>query len=351
MFSLKTAQLIIWIVNVKKMDKMNRRNFLSSAGLAVSGLLLGASTPIVTRKKEKGLRGTFSTNGNEISIYTKAKVKPTRIFHITDTHLSIDDERGLKYQGYSQRMAGAYKSNVHFRTGEDFSTKESFEWTLGQAKEEKADFLALTGDILSFPSQAAVDWVMDKLYETGIPFAFVAGNHDWHYEGMEGSADQLRDTWIEKHLNPMYQGNNPLFASYDVNGVRFVCIDNSTYEILPNQLQFFKKQTSSGVPIVLLLHIPLYMPGRGIWYGCAHPDWGEKSDENYTLEGREKWRKEGHTKTTFEFYNQVFRTANLLTILAGHTHQRALDVKNGITQVVSGHNATGYFSDITISAL
>ena len=93
------------------------------------------------------------------------------------------------------------------------------------------------------------------------------------------------------------------------------------------------------------------MPGRDIWYGCAHPDWGEKTDEYYTLEGREKWRKGGHTKTTFEFYNQVFRAANLLTILAGHTHQSALDVRSGITQVVSGHNATGCFSDITISAL
>lgn len=330
---------------------MNRRYFLSFAGLAASGALLGAFTPATKKKNAKDIRGTFSTMRNEISIFTKANIKPIRIFHITDTHLTIDDERGLKYQKFSRRMAGAYKSNIHFQTGEKYSTKESFEWTLNRATEEKADFLALTGDIFSFPSEAAVDWTLNKLNETGIPFAYVAGNHDWRYEGMEGSAIQLRNIWIEKHLKPMYQGKNPLFASYDINGIRFVCIDNSTNEILPEQLEFFKKQANSGIPIILMIHIPLYIPGRPMLYGCANPEWSEKTDVNYELERREKWRKGGHTKITFDFYDEVFRATNLLTILAGHTHHSALDVKKGITQVVSSLNATGYFSDIRISTL
>lgn len=330
---------------------MKRRYFISTAALTGAGLLFTAFTPAAKQKKLKDIKGTFSTLRNEISIYTKADVKLTRIFHITDTHLSIDDERGEKYQEFSRRMAGAYKSNIHFQSGENFSTKESFEWTLQRAKEEKADFLALTGDIFSFPSEAAVEWVLNKLNETGIPFAYVAGNHDWHYEGMRGSSTELRDTWIEKHLKSMYQDNNPLFASYDFNGLRFICIDNSTYEILPKQLQFFKKQVNSGVPIILMMHIPLYMPGRPMGYGCAHPEWSEKTDSNYEIERREKWREEGHTEVTFDFYNEVFRATNLLTILAGHTHRSTLDVKNGIPQLVSGHNASGYFSDIRVSTL
>jgi predicted MPP superfamily phosphohydrolase len=330
---------------------MNRRYFLSSTGLTASGLLVGAFTLFAKQKKAGDLRGTFSTQGNEISMYTKANVKPTRIFHITDTHLSIDDERGLKYREFSKRMAGAYKSNVHFQTGETYSTKESFTWTLQKAKEEKVDFLALTGDIFSFPSEAAVEWAMNKLKETGIPFAYVAGNHDWHYEGMNGSVTELREIWTEKHLKTMYQGNHPLFASYDLNGMRLICIDNSTYEILPEQLQFFREQAKMEEPMILLLHIPLYMPGRPIHYGCAHPDWSEKTDKGYRIERREKWPEKGHSKVTFDFYNEVFRAKNLLTILAGHTHQSAVDVKNGIPQVVSGHNATAYYSDIRISTL
>ncbi|SHJ23763.1 Calcineurin-like phosphoesterase [Tangfeifania diversioriginum] len=330
---------------------MNRRNFISIAGLTGTGLLFDAFSPAAKQKKLKDIRGTFSTLKNNISIFTKADVKSTHISHITDTHLSIDDKRGEKYLEFSRRMAGAYKSNIHFQSGESYSTKDSFEWTLKRAKEEKADLLALTGDIFSFPSEAAVEWVQDKLNETGIPFVYVAGNHDWHYEGMSGSSMKLRNIWTEKHLKAMYQGNNPLFASYDLNGIRFVCIDNSTYEILPQQLQFFKDMVNSGLPLILLMHIPLYMPGRPVGYGCAHPEWGENTDKNFDIERREKWRKGGHTKVTFDFYNEVFRTPNLLTILTGHIHQSTIDVKNGIPQVVSNLNATGYYSDIRISTL
>lgn len=330
---------------------MKRRNFLNSTALAGLGLTLTSFDSHSTEKEKKAIRGTFSINKNQVSIYTQASVAPTRIFHITDTHLSIDDERGTKYQEFSNRMAGAYKSNVHFQTGKKYSTQESFEQTLELAVKQKADFLALTGDIFSFPSEAGVEWALQKLNETGIPFAYVAGNHDWHYEGMQGSSQQLRETWTEKHLKPMYQGNNPLHASYDFNGIRFVCIDNSTYEILPEQLRFFKEQVKSGIPLILLMHTPLYMPGRSMGYGCANPGWSEKSDKNFEIERREKWKKGGHTKTTYNFHNEVFKASNLLTILAGHTHNPAIDVKNGIIQMVSGHNATGYYSDMQINSL
>ena len=330
---------------------MNRRNFLTTSALTGLGLSLSSFVPALFYKKQKEFRGTFSQTGNKVLIFAKTQVKPTRIFHITDTHLSIDDERGIKYQEYSKRMAGAYKSNTHFQTGEKFSTKESFELTLELAKKEQIDFLALTGDIFSFPSEAAVEWALHKLNDTGIPFAYVAGNHDWHYEGMKGSSQQLRNTWTEKHLKPMYQGNQPLYASYDLNGIRFICIDNSTYEIIPEQLHFFKSQINSNMPLVLLMHIPLYMPGRSMGFGCANPNWGEKTDKNFEIERREKWRKGGHTQSTMEFYDEVFKASNLLAIWAGHTHHQTVDVKNGIPQIVSAHNATGFYTEVSINSM
>lgn len=246
-------------------------------------------------------------------------------------------------------MGNAYKINKHFETGEDITCVQSFEQTLQRAKEQKADFLALTGDIFSYPSEAAVEWVSQKLKETNIPFGYVAGNHDWHYEGMPGSSSQLRKTWANERLKPMYQGNNYLYAAYDVNGTKMVFIDNSTYEIEPEQLDFFRQQIKSGSPLILFIHIPLYMPGRSMGYGCANPQWGEQTDKNFEIEQREKWRKGGHTQTTFSFYNEVFNAQNLLAIFAGHTHRPALDIKNNIPQVVSGHNATGYFTEIVLS--
>jgi predicted MPP superfamily phosphohydrolase len=330
---------------------MKRRNFINTTALAGLGLTFSSFDSDSTKKKAKAIRGTFSQNDNQVSIYTHAHVKPSRIFQITDTHLSMDDERGDKYQEFSKRMAGAYKSNTHFQTEKKYTTKESFEATLKLAKKEDVDFLALTGDIFSFPSEAAVDWALQQLNDTGIPYAYVAGNHDWHYEGMKGSSKQLRDTWTEKHLKPMYQGNHPLYAAYDFNGVRYVCIDNSTYEILPEQLDFFKQLAKSDLPMVLMMHIPLYMPGRSRGFGCANPSWGKESDKGYKVERRKKWRKGGHTKVTFNFYEEVFNAPNLLSVLAGHTHRATIDIKNGIPQIVSAHNATAYYLDLNIQTI
>ena len=328
---------------------MKRRNFLGATIVSGLGLPFYSFAAKNQTQSKTEMRDVFSMDKNIVNVFTNAEIKPTRIFHITDTHLALSDDRENPFRIYSERMGNAYKINKHFETDEDITCRESFEQTLQKAKEQKADFLALTGDIFSFPSEAAIEWVVQKLKETGIPFGYIAGNHDWHYEGMSGSSHQLREKWANERLNPMYQGNNYLFAGYEVNGVRMVFIDNSTYEILPEQLEFFKKQISSGKPVILYLHIPLYMPGRSMGYGCANPQWGEESDKGFEVERREKWRKGGHTPTTFSFYDEVFKAQNLLAVFAGHTHRPALDVKNNIPQIVSGHNATGYYTEINIS--
>ncbi len=330
---------------------MKRRDFLGAAIVSGLGLPFFSVAGKNQNEPNPGVRDVFSMDKNLVRVYTKAEIKPTRIFQITDTHLALEDEREVPFKKYSGRMGNAYKINMHFETGEAITCRESFEQTLQKAKEQEADFLALTGDIFSFPSEAAIEWVIEKLKETGIPFGYIAGNHDWHYEGMEGSSFKLRETWANERLRPMYQGNNYLFASYDVNGVKMVFIDNSTYEIVPEQLEFFKEQISIGMPMILNIHIPLYMPGRPMGYGCANPQWGEETDRGFEIEKREKWSKGGHTPTTFSFYEEVFNAQNLLAVFAGHTHRPALDVRNNIPQIVSGPNTTGYYTEINISKI
>jgi predicted phosphodiesterase len=328
---------------------MKRRRFLKTAFVASAALSpISLNAEPGEKRNTEVLRDTLSFDDHRLALFTRAPVRPTRVFHLTDTHLSLDDARGEPYRQYSRRMAGAYQRNTHFQTGETLTADESFTRTLKLAQQQQADFIVLTGDIFSFPSEAAIEWTYRQLKETGIPFAYVAGNHDWHYEGLPGSARALRAEWIRKRLRPMYQGHAPLAALYDLNGLRFVAIDDSTYEILPEQLDFFRAQVRTGIPFILLVHIPLYIPGRSVGYGCAHPDWGAQADKNYQIERRERWPEKGHTKTTLSFYEEVFRAPNLLAILAGHTHRLALDVRHGIPQVVGGANASGEYLDIQI---
>jgi predicted phosphodiesterase len=289
------------------------------------------------------VRGTYALDGNRVRFFCPAVHKPLKVMVIGDTHLFMDDARGEPFRSYSGRMAKGYNQTRHFKTGSATHPAESFEKTLALAKESRVNLLAMVGDIFSFPSQAAIEWASARLRDSGVPFLYVAGNHDWHYEGMAGSETSLRAEWSEKRLKPLYQGNHPLMGVCDINGIRFVAIDNSTYEILPEQLAFFRDQEASGRPLVLLMHIPLYAPGRDVGFGCGHPEWGAMRDRHWKTERRPRWPEAGHTATTLAFHREVFAAPSLLGVFAGHTHQQSLDCVNGTPQFVVAANAGGGF--------
>ncbi|MEL6672431.1 MAG: metallophosphoesterase [Bacteroidota bacterium] len=327
---------------------MKRRSFIKGTTTTLAGLGLTAKAyahPEPQANKEP-IKLCVTVDQEKVKVFSRVFQEKIKVVHIADTHLFRDDERGIPYQGYSNRMAKAYHQTTHFKTQAPTHPEEAFEQALAFAKSVEADVITLVGDIFSFPSEAAIEWVLAKLEATAIPYIYTAGNHDWHYEGMEGSLEALRDTWIEKRLKPLYQGNHPLMAAYDVKGVRCLAIDNSTYQINEEQLAFFREQVASGKPLVLLVHIPLYAPGKNISFGCGNPHWGASVDRNFALERRPKWPEKGHTQTTFAFHKAVFNAPNLLGIFAGHIHKNSLEMIKGKPQIVSDDNASGAYLDI-----
>lgn len=328
---------------------MQRRTFLTSAGavsLAGPFIVGERSSAADVAVQAASSNVVFSVDDHRVRFYSPAIEKPVHVLVVADTHLFLDDERGEPFRQYSARMAAAYHHTNHFLTGEPTNPEKSFRQAVQSAREERVDLLALVGDIVSFPSEAAIEWVASQLAPLECPYLYVAGNHDWHYEGMEGSLESLRGTWTERRLKPLYQGNHPLMAAYDVQGVRFLAIDNSHYEILPEQLEFFRRQAALDRPMVLFVHIPLYAPGRPVGFGCGHPDWGAASDRSHELERRPQWATSGHTQVTMDFHREVFSAPNLLGVFAGHIHRQSLDVINGVPQFVADANAIGAFLDV-----
>ena len=327
---------------------MKRRSFFKETTAALAGLGLTANSFVNTtnKKTKRPLKVCVTMDHEKVFFFAEEIKESIKVVHIADTHLFKDDERGIPFQEYSNRMAKAYNQTIHFKTRVQTDPEEAFAQTLDFAKEVGADVITLVGDIVSFPSEAAIEWVLSKLKDTGIPYIYTAGNHDWHYEGMEGALETLRDTWIEKRLLPLYQGNHPLMAAYDIKGIRFVAIDNSTYQINEKQLAFFIDHVDSGIPLILLVHIPMYAPGKKITFGCGNPNWGAATDNNFLLERRPKWPEKGHTKTTFNFYRKVFEAPNLLGIFAGHIHRNSIEIIKGKPQIVSDDNASGGYLDI-----
>ena len=325
---------------------MKRRTFL--AATAALGMPCGFAVSQASNASgaTPARRGSFAMDEHRVRFFTNAVSKPIRIIVVADTHLFTDDERGRPFQQYSARMAAAYNRTQHFQTGETTNPEQSFDRILEHAKKQDADLVALVGDIFSFPSEAAIEWVGEKLEASKLKYLYVAGNHDWHYEGMPGSLEELRATWIERRLKPLYQGKNPLMSAHDVGPIRFLAIDNSHYQILPEQLDFFRTQVKTQKPLVLTLHIPLFAPGRSMGFGCGNPGWGAKADRNYQLERRPRWPETGHSQTTMDFHREVFGAPNLLGVFAGHIHRSSADVINGIPQFVTDDNASGGFMEV-----
>ena len=293
----------------------------------------------------------FSYNAPSINIYSAAVEDTTRLFVISDTHLWISDEREEPYRENSKRMASAYNKTTHFQTGQPTNPEEAFRATAALAKAHKADAITLLGDMVSYPSERGVELVQEIMNSTGIKWYYTCGNHDWHYEGMEGDRLTLRGKWREERLLPLFGGKNPNGYVVDANGIQLLILDTSTYDVLPEQLALTKQVIASGKPFILLMHIPLYAPGRRVAYGIGHPDWGEKSDSGYKIERREQWPAEGHSQTDYDFYKAVTSAPNLLASISGHVHTNGVDIIEGKPHFTVEANARGAYYEVVIMPL
>lgn len=315
---------------------MNRRSFLAGtlAGLPALGMMGATQEPT----KSAFRRGTVFGDTNRFAFTCPELKKRVRAMLIGDSHIIDDDARGDPYKDYSKRMGA-----------NNYGQWESFSKSIDKAVEDKYDLILLAGDILSFPTELGVEKIKAKLDSCGIPWLYTSGNHDWHYEGVPGSDEQQRAEWAPKRLAPLYQGESYLMASRIVQGIRFVMIDNSTYKIVPEQLDFLRKELAHGDPTVLTLHIPLYMPGANI-FTCGNPRWGEAMDSLWKIERREPWDKAGQGETTFTFRREGLSAPNMLAVLAGHTHRMGWGSGFGATQLVTPNNGQkSAFLDLTFT--
>jgi len=315
---------------------MNRRNFLTGT---LAGLpLLGMTGTVREAAKAAFRRGTVSGEANLFVFICPELKKPVRDMLIGYSHISDDNSRGDPYKDYSKRMGAAHHGQW-----------ESFSKSIDRARKEAYDLILLAGDILSFPTELGVEKIKAKLDSCGIPWLYVSGNHDWHYEGVSGSDEQQRAEWAPKRLAPLYQGESYLMASRLVQGIRFVMIDNSIYKIMPEQLDFLRKELAHGDPTVLTIHIPLYLSGTDI-FTCGNPRWNETSDPYWQIERREPWDKAGQGETTFAFRREALSAPNMLAVLAGHTHRMGWGSESGAVQLVTPANGQGSaFLDLTFT--
>ena len=327
-----------------------RRVLLSLSILVLAVTALVTFTSGVKRDKRTP-EVVYSSDGSEVRIYSTEVKDTLRLMVISDTHLWLSDEREEPFRKYSARMASAYNETRHFKTGEKTNPQRELLRTLQLARRRGADAVALLGDMLSYPSERAVEWLKHALDTTAIPYYYTCGNHDWHYEGMEGSSHDLRSKWRAERLSPLFNGQDPDAYTVEIKGVKLFFVDESTYEVQPEQLAAVEAEVRSGKPFILFHHIPFYAPGRPVGYGIGHPDWGAKADGGYQLERRERWSESGHQQVDYQFYDKVTTASNLLASFAGHVHLYGVDIINGRPHYTVEANFRGGYYFVTIMPL
>ena len=283
--------------------EISRRNFIGAS------FAFAAATGCTSLRCENGkTTRPFSLDGRCTLHMPIAGLKePVNFFVVGDTHFSFHDERDDAY-------ADNYKRMARYSTPGNVLAK-----AMKRARDAKTDIVLLVGDIISFPTLANIDYLRSELDNCGLPWLYVAGNHDWHFEGDSGSDMDRRARWTERRLKPLYQGENPLMYSRMVKGVRMVMIDNSLYHVTPEQLAFWKQEAAKGDPIALFMHIPLWLEGWNITT-CGHPKWGAATDPYWQIERRERWA-ERLMPSTYEFREAVLDTPNLVGVFTGHKHK------------------------------
>ena len=100
-----------------------------------------------------------------------------------------------------------------------------------------------------------------------------------------------------------------------------------TYLLSRGQVDFWKAEAAKGDPVVLMMHIPLYVKS-GSKYFCGSPFWGAKIDPYWRIERRPRWQERANDET-FNFREAVLSTPNLVGVFTGHIHQSISMRANG----------------------
>ncbi|MCZ6676051.1 MAG: metallophosphoesterase, partial [Candidatus Poribacteria bacterium] len=120
--------------------------------------------------------------------------RTVRMLHITDLHLALIDDRDADH------IPACADACQRFEPSVAISDRMMME-----AKTLDLDLIALTGDIVHFPSHAAVEGIKAAMAQVNVPVLYTAGNHDWHFPGLSGR-EELREAWWPA-LQPLHRGH------------------------------------------------------------------------------------------------------------------------------------------------
>ncbi len=260
--------------------------------------------------------------------------KPFSVLHITDTHLTLADERDDK------RKMSLSRSRRFYPEGSVKLSEVS-----AYARENKFPIIH-TGDLIDFVSEANLDAAKSFIDQNDV--LFIAGNHEFSLYVGEAFEDEAYRNISLSHVNSFFH-DDIRFNSRIINGVNFVGIDNGYYLFDEIHLDMLKAEAEKGLPIVLFLHTPLYEKSlfdyaledsngvAGYVVDAPEADLSSYSQERYIQQ-----KADETTKRAVEYIKNL---KSIKAIFAGHMH---FDFESYVTptlpQYVTGMTTTRRFN-------
>ena len=253
---------------------------------------------------------------------------PFRALHISDSHIAFADERDGQ-----RKIDLAQKRFAFFDQAPRFLDEQ-----LAYAKAQGIPVLH-TGDLCDFVSYRNLEYARDVLRD--VDHFFAVGNHEYSLYVGEAFEDvpykmqsyDLVQAHFQYHL---------LFDSRVMGGINFVGVDDGYYQFDADQLEKLKLEVKKGLPIVLMIHNPLYTEdlyafsmkvheGKSCAFLTGVP---EALMGDYT---EYRYRQQHADQETLEFIQYVYSQPLIRAVLAGHIHVNAETIlPSGIPQYIVG---------------
>ncbi len=255
------------------------------------------------------------------------------LLHISDTHLTLaddrDDERKLKLA--DERAKSFPHAEEYLAEAEEYAA-------------ERDMTIVHTGDLIDFVSEANLDRAREFCENNDVFFA--AGNHEFSLYVGEAFEDAEYRNQSLSHVQESFT-NDIRFDVRKINGVNIVALDNSYYLFEEYQLEGLKEVAAEGLPMILLMHNPLYAPdiyeeamSRGsIAYLTGVPTELMTGYDDYRL------RQQTADDITLETIEYIKSEPLIKAIFTGHVHY---DFESELTPSLKQY-ATGIGSARVIS--
>ena len=241
---------------------------------------------------------------------------PFEVLHISDTHLTEADGReqdgGRKLELAEKRAAVFPDARENLREAADL------------ARSIGAPMLH-TGDLIDFVSEANLDAATRFISENDCFFA--AGNHEFSLYVGEAKEDAAYRERSLARVQACFT-NDIRFSSRVMHGVNFVALDNSYYRVEPWQLQALKEEAARGLPIVLMVHTPLYSPDAcekvlALYHGKPPVCLMSVPEELLSCYSPYRYEQQKEDEATHAAYEYILGEPAIRLVLAGHIHEDA----------------------------